>query len=255
MSALVDYVEPKIHVYIVFHNKVFENLYEELNDDDKKNITLYGVKNTHNTKLNIIYEFDLQIYNKNLQENIYNEGSSFYHIFKNSYLYKNYDYIGFGQYDMKLFANTFNNIKKIIHDNPNEKCIFVSSYFPDIKKTGFLGGHNLIKHNLNQLESGITSYNRVFNKNYTPENVIENKLISCNTFVITTQLYEKMMSWLISYYIDDIKQHIHPLIDNAGCILEGLIGMFLSLEVFEGSKYYNFEIEHIWPHYKNLSNS
>jgi hypothetical protein len=128
-------------------------------------------------------------------------------------------------------------------------------YFPDIKVSGFLGCHNLIKSDLNGLESGLKTYNRIFNKNYTAEDVIQNRLIMCNTFVIHRKTFEKLMSWLIQYYRDDINVNRHPLIGNAGQIPEALIGMFLSLEVLEGAKYHKFNVEHIWPLYKNKSNT
>jgi hypothetical protein len=247
--------KPSIHMYLVFHSLVFENLLSELSEEDKQKITLYGVRARHQTKLNVVYEYELPIYNPCLQENVYNEGSAFYHIFKNKYLYNQHDYIGFGQYDMKLFKNTFTNINQIICDNPTDNCIFVNMFFPDIKESGFRGGHTLIVSNMNTLEAGLSSYNRFFNKQYTPYDVMQNKLIACNIFVIKTSLFEKLMSWLIAYFIDDIKKTIHPIIDNAGVIPEALIGMFLSLEVLEGSKYHNFEIEHVWPHYKLIANN
>jgi|UniRef100_A0A6C0D312 hypothetical protein len=240
-------------IYVVFHNMVFEHLYEEMSPNDKNLITLYGVKNRIDTSMNIIYEMDLPIYNSNLQKNIYNEGSAFYHIYKNSELYRKYDYIGFGQYDMKMFSHSIQNIENIIKKDRNP--IIVMEFFPDIKQTGFLGCHNLIRATLNDIECGLLSYNRFFNKNFKPEDVILNRLIQCNTFVISTKLFEKMMSWLMSYYIDNVNINRHPLIGNAGEIPEALIGMFLSLEVFQGSTYYKFDIEHVWPLYKNIANS
>ena len=121
---------PTIHMYLVFHSLVFENLLSELSDEDREKLTLYGVRSRHDsTSLNVIYEYELPIYNPCLQQNVYNEGSAFYHIYKNKYLYNQYDYIGFGQYDMKLFKNTFTNINQIICDNPTDNCIFVNMFF------------------------------------------------------------------------------------------------------------------------------
>jgi hypothetical protein len=76
----------------------------------------------------------------------------------------------------------------------------------------------------------------------------------CNTFVIDKSTFEKMMGWLMQYYRDDINVNRHPLIGNAGQIPEALIGMFLSLEVLQGATYYKFDVEHIWPLYKNIAN-
>jgi hypothetical protein len=236
-------------IYVVFHKAVFENLYEEMDENDKKLVTLYGVKERIDTTMNIIYEADLPIYNPKLQQDVYNEGSAFYHIYKNPELYKKYDYIGFGQYDMKLFKHTIPNIKKIIQSQPDNPII-VMDFFRDVNDTGFMGCHCLIRSNLNDIESGLSTYNRHFHTNFTEEDVKKVRLIKCNTFVIHTKLFEKMMSWLIQYYKDNINVNRHYRIGNAGEIPEALIGMFLALEIHQGAKYEKFDIEHVWPLYK-----
>jgi GR25 family glycosyltransferase involved in LPS biosynthesis/tetratricopeptide (TPR) repeat protein len=247
------FTKPSISIFVVFHNALFDHLYSEMSESDKTSIVTYGVKTRVPSPFKTIYEADLPEYNPRLQKDVYNEGSAFYHIYKNR-LYKDGDYIGFGQYDMKIKSNTLTDIRKTINSSKSP-CIFVMDYFPDIKKTGFLGCHNLIKSDLNALESGLTTYNRAFNTSYTPNDVIQNRLIMCNTFVIHRAIFEKMMSWLMQYYRDDINVNRHPLIGNAGQIPEALIGMFLSLEVLQGATYYKFDVEHIWPLYKNIANT
>ena len=243
----------KIKIFVVFHNALFDHLYSEMSESDKTSIVTYGVKTRVPSPFKTIYEADLPEYNPRLQQNIYNEGSAFYHIYKNG-LYKDSEYIGFGQYDMKIKSNTLTDIRKTIQSSKSP-CIFVMDYFPDIKNTGFLGCHNLIKSDLNGLESGLTTYNRAFNTSYTADDVIQNRLIMCNTFVIHKSTFEKMMGWLMQYYRDDINVNRHHLIGNAGQIPEALIGMFLSLEVLGGATYYKFDVEHIWPLYKNIANT
>ena len=201
--------------------------------------------------MNVIYEMDLPYYNPLLQKAVYNEGTAFYHIYKNN-IHKDLDYIGFGQYDMKLFQHTIPNIRNILQTNKDPIITF--DFFPDIKETGFLGGHNLIRADLNNLECALTSYNRMFQTNFDPLDVVQNRLLMCNTFVISTTLFDKMMSWLIQYFKNDVTTNLHPFIGNAGQIPEALIGMFLSLEVLQGSKYHKFDIEHIWPLYKEKAN-
>ena len=241
-----------IGIYLVFHKAIFEHLYKEVDEEDKKCITLYGVNKVVDTSMQVIYEKDFPHYDPMLQKNVYNEGSAFYHLYKNE-VYKELDYIGFGQYDMKLFKHTLPNILNILQKDKNP--IIVIDFFPDIKETGFLGCHNLIRTQLNGLECGLTTYNRMFHTNFTLKDVVKNRLLMCNTFVISTVLFEKMMSWLIQYYREDVNVDRHPLIGNAGEIPEALIGMFLSLEVFKGATYYTFDIEHVWPLYKRIVNS
>jgi hypothetical protein len=155
---------------------------------------------------------------------------------------------------MKLFSNTLPNIKHIIK-NSQETPIIVFDFFPDINQTGFLGAHNLIKSNLNNLERGLTSYNRTFGTNFNENDILKHRIISCNTFVIHTKLFDKMMHWLIHYYKDDVNTNRHPFIGNAGEIIEALIGMFLCLEVVGGARYYKFDIQHVWPLYKIIANN
>lgn len=241
-----------IGIYLVFHKAIFEHLYDEVEEEDKKCITLYGVNKEVDTSMNVLYEKNLPIYRPLLQQLVYNEGTSFYHIYKNG-LHKQVDYIGFGQYDMKLFKYTLPNIRNILQQDKNP--IIVMDFFPDIHETGFLGCHNLIRTHLNNLECALINYNRTFHTYFTLMDVIQNRLLMCNTFVISSDLFETMMSWLIQYYRDDVNVNRHPLIGNAGEIPEALIGMFLSLEVFKGAKYYTFDIEHVWPLYKRMANS
>jgi hypothetical protein len=241
-----------IGIYLVFHKAIFEHLYDDVDEEDKNCLTLYGVNQEVNSSMNILYEKKLPIYRPLLQKLVYNEGSAFYHVYQNG-LYKELDYIGFGQYDMKLFKHTIPKIRDILQKDMNP--IIVMDFFPDIKETGFLGCHNLIRTQLNRLECALTTYNRMFQTHFTLKDVIQNRLIMCNTFVISSALFETMMSWLIQYYRDDVNIDRHPLIGNAGEIPEALIGMFLSLEVFKGAKYYKFDIEHVWPLYKRIANS
>ena len=250
------FTDKSIHIYSVFHNYFYDELYNDIeNEEENKMITLYGVKEKqiNTTKLNMIYEADLEIYNPNFQKLKYNEGSALYHLYKNG-LYKKYDYIGICQYDMKFFSNTINDIKNIIN-NTSIDYIFNIGYFPDIKDTGFNGGHGLIINSINNFPCGLETYNKFFNTNYTSKEVIKNLLICCNTFIIPSKMFENMMDWMEQYFIDDlVLNKTNSDCDNPGFAIEGLVGMFLSLEVYKGAKYYPFHIEHIWPLYKNKAN-
>jgi len=144
-------------------------------------------------------------------------------------------------------------IKNIIN-NSSLDYIFNIGYFPDIKDTGFNGGHGLIINRINELPSGLETYNKFFNTDYTTAEVIKNLLIHCNTFVIPSKMFKNMMDWMEQYFINDlVLNKTNSDCDYPGCAIEGLVGMFLSLEVYKGAKYYPFDIQHIWPLYKNKS--
>jgi len=177
-----------------------------------------------------------------LQQNKYNEGSCIYHVYTNN-LYQKYDYIGFCQYDMIFPEYFFKNIENNLHSNNNNNIIFYLDFF----QSAFLGGQTTIIKDYYNVPSGLKSYNKFFNKNYTTEELISNKMIICNTFLISKKMFEKMMSFLIQYFRDDINKinfcddghHFDP-----GHIIEALTSMFLSLEISEGASYEKLNLEH-----------
>jgi hypothetical protein len=162
-----------------------------------------------------------------------------YHVYKNN-LY-NYDYIGFCQYDMIFLDMFFKNIENKILNNSN--TIFYLDFF----QWQFLGGQTTIIKDYYNIPSGLKSYNNFFNKNYTIEDLVTNKMIVCNTFLIPKKMYEKMMSWLVNYFKDDINE-IYISDDgynfDPGHMIEALTGMFLSLEINEGAVYEKLDLSH-----------
>ena len=230
-----------IQIFVCFHKQIFPELYEISKIEQDNYLTYYGVKdNYEDTTRNIIYEYNLAHYNANLQKKKYNEGSCIYHVYKNN-LYNKYNYIGFCQYDMKFQQNVFKNIEYKIMYNSN--TIFYLDFF----QWAFLGGQTTITEDYYNVPAGLNNYNKFFNKNYTTKQLISNKMIICNTFIISKQMYEKMMSWLIQYFIDDINvlsisSSGHRF--DPGHMIEALTSMFLSLEINEGAKYEKIDITH-----------
>jgi len=228
-----------IKLFVCFHKKIFPNCYKISQIEKEKYLTFYGVKDKDLGINNVIYEYDLIKYNPILQQKNYNEGSCIYHVYKNK-LY-NYDYIGFCQYDMIFLENIFNNIEHKILNNSN--TIFYLDFF----QWHFLGGQTIIIKDYYNIPSGLKSYNKFFNKNYTIYDLITNKMIICNTFLIPKKMYEKMMSWLINYFKNDIN-NIYISDDNfdfnPGHMIEALTGMFLSLEINEGAVYEKLDLLH-----------
>jgi len=227
-----------IQFFVCFHNKIIHELYEISQIEKNSYLTFYGVKEIDNTVDNSIYEFELVHYNRSLQTNKYNEGSCIYHVFTNR-LYEKYDYIGFCQYDMIFRKDIFKNIEYNISKN----TIFYLNFF----EREFLGGQLTIVKDFYNIPAGLTNYNAFFNTNYTTDDLICNKMVICNTFLIPTRIYVKMMYWLKHYFKEDIQSNNitgdgHDF--NPGHMIEALTSMFLSLEICQGAKYQKLDLEH-----------
>jgi len=221
-----------IQFFVCFHKQVF-NIYD-ISLDNEKYLTFYGVKEKIE-RSRVIYEYELPHYNDVLQKKDYNEGSCIYHVYKNN-LYTPYDYVGFCQYDMSFSNSTFKHIESNLGNT-----IFYLDFF----NWAFLGGQSTIIKNYPNIPAGLKNYNEFFNTKYTPDDLIKNKMIVCNTFLIPKKMYEKMMSWLIHYFKDIEKLYIfnkHQF--NPGHMIEALTGMFLSLEINEGAVYEPLNIKH-----------
>jgi hypothetical protein len=232
-----------IQFFVCFHKKILREVYYTNPTDNDKYLTFYGVKEKESEAesfAKIIYEYELDNFNPIFQIKTYNEGSCLYHVYTNN-LYTPYDYIGFCQYDMILKKDFFDKIKTTISNTEN--IIYYLEFF----QWAFLGGQSVIIKDNGNIQSGLRSYNAFFNKNYTAFNLITNKMIICNTFLIPQKMYTKMMSWLVQYFKEDICSKYTCDAGfgfNPGHMIEALTSMFLSLEISEGAKYEKLDLEH-----------
>lgn len=240
----------ELRLFVVFHKCAFDACYENIADDHKKYITLYGVRDRVESQLyNTIYESDLAIHNSVLQTRKYNEGTALYHIYANE-LFRDCEYIGLFQYDMKFSNKTIPEILGKIRGDDN--CIFYTHFF---EKKPFLGGQTVITTDYANIIAGLVSYNNHFGTNFTCENIIDSGITINNTFIMHKDKFTKMMGWLNSYFVDNIDS---KMTDKFGCnfdpghMIEALSGMFIALEIFQGSKAYKMDINHD-HHFKSLS--
>lgn len=241
----------RFKLFVVFHNKIFPECYEEMNPEDRKSIILYGVKNKADTDLNIIYEFELKNYNDNFQKNLYNESSALYHIYVNE-LYNDCDYIGLFQYDTKFFNFTL-PVCRFELENSDKENIFYYNFNPNIIPRG---GQKGIVDNYYCFNSGLSTYNKFFKTDFTIDVCYKNKMIICNTFIVSVKIFKKLMSWLIYYYKNDMPDNLLDKFSNInfnpGHLIEGLTGMFMALEVEQGAVYQQLKINHDHK-YKNMN--
>lgn len=217
-------------MYIVFHKGVYTNSYGST--ENKKYITLYGVRDVIQTSMTVVYEREMMVYNPVLQRIDYREASALYHVFLNK-LHLLHDLIGFSQYDMK-FGNWVDSIEP---DAINHIGL--------MPEWGFLGGQTVLIQNYPTSLAGLTHYNEFFSTQFTPMDLLRTRMIHGNTFVISSKRFEKMMSWLMHYFLVTCG----PGVDEATGIpflpahaIEGLTGMFLAIEVLRGAKYNRMDI-------------
>jgi len=226
-------------VFVVFHKEFFPGIYY-MNEEYKKYLTFYGVKEHQETTEDIIYEKELPLYEPIWQELKYNEGSALYHVYKNG-LHLPYDFIGFFQYDMKVFSNCFPIMEETFKYNC--RTIFYLDFFP----WAFLGGQTTITTNYPHIEAGLKNYNKFFNTDYTEQQLIDFKMPISNTFVVHKTIFEKLMDWMSQYYIEGIDTWMtdekgHGF--NPGHMIEALTSMFLCLEVIQGAEYRKLSVHH-----------
>ena len=246
-----------IQIFIIFHKNIFDDCYKNISTDvlDKyftfvavnKNIPKQYTKN----KYKIINEWELPIYNNTFQERGYNENSAIYHIYINN-LHKEYNYIGFFQYDMIFKDNIIDYLYKNIEDIKNTECNEITEnntiYFPlELYDFNFCSYQTW--NEPKTLDYVINDYEKFYNVKFSKNE----KYPLFNTYIIPINIYEKIMKWIIQLY-DKIypwcmqypnKTHF----GHIGGIYERIMGYALGQEKMI---YKNINIEHN-HFYKNLS--
>ena len=223
-----------VNVFNIWHNKLFDNCYEKLDDYSLSKIKMFDV-NPNYQKIynkdkgyNIVKEYELKSYNSLFQLTNYCQTSCLYHVFKNQ-LYEHTDYIGFIQYDMKLEKEFITDIEEKINSSKND------IFFYNLTEKRKI--HH--KHMCNPYENSILEkYNKYFNTNHTYESIKENEksnmFICLHTFVIPTKTFIKMMTWY-SY----IKDWLHAnyisglYVQSMSETTEEIFGLFLLLQIIE----------------------
>ena len=245
-------------MFVVFHHKIFDEMYSELNDDDAKHLVLFGVnadipklyiKNSN--KLNIqqfdkcqmIIESNLPVYDNYWQKNNYCQASAMWHIYKNN-LYQSNDYIGLCQYDMKYSKTSIDLINKQLNEYPEKEHIF----YLLVGQTG-----NYDRINDSYL---LSIYNTTFNTSIDFDKIRKmhngsEKIILLHTFVISTKMFQKLMVYF-DHLMEKMREGYSANIDQA-CYTETAIALFLFLEQIYNPNIITkqLDLDHIWPKYHN----
>jgi len=239
-----------IKIFNIWHNKLFDKCYKDLDEYSLNKITMYDVNQKYQKvynkekKYNIVREYELPQYNSLYQDTNYCQTSCLYHVFKNK-LYDNTNYIGFIQYDMELANDFIYDMEQKINQIENDVYFYSLAVANKIEVTYICKPYN---------NSILEKYNNYFNTNHTYETIKadkkSDKFICLHTFVIPTITFIKMMTWyctitdwLHTNYINGIYS------ESMSEITEEIFGLFLLLQMIENDsiKLEVLKLNHDWP--------
>ena len=249
-----DYITNKtVNIFNIWHNKLFDNCYKDLDDYSISKITMYDVNPSYQKIYNIdknykiLKEYELKDYNNLLQATNYCQTSCLYHVYSNNLF--NDEYTGFIQYDMELDVNFIYDIEEKINKTQNDIFFFSLIVGSKVEVTHICNPYN---------NSILEKYNNYFNTNHTYESIITHKrakyFICLHTFVIPTKTYMKMMSWYCS-----ISGWLHvnyingTFIESMSEVTEEVFGLFLLLQIIENDNIQleELKLKHNWPNLHN----
>jgi hypothetical protein len=185
----------KFQIFIIFHKTIFDECYSSIPQEYlNKYFTFVAVNNnitkeyTEN-KYKIINEWDLLNYNENFQNLGYLDNSVIYHIYANN-LHKQYEYIGFFQYDMFFEDNFIDKLEYMILNSDKKKSFELKG-----SSIPFNILYNDFKNNF-LIDYIINDYEIYFDKKLNKDKYYP----LFNAYIIPSEEYNKCMSWVSTLY-------------------------------------------------------
>lgn len=242
------------NIYNIWHNKLFDNCYEQLDTYSLGKINMYDVNPNYQKIYNkdknykIIKEYELKNYNNLLQYTNYCQTSCLYHVFTNEIYYEDF-YIGFIQYDMELESNFIYDIEEKINNSKNDIFFYSLVAQDKLDRIRICNPYD---------NSILEKYNNYFNTKHTYDSIVTHKMskyfICLHTFVIPTKIYIKMMNWYCSIsdwlhinYVNGIYT------ESMSEVTEEIFGLFLLLQIIENDNIQleELKLKHNWPNLHN----
>jgi FkbM family methyltransferase len=191
--------------FVIFHKELFDENYTcDPSFDLKKYKFVKGNEKfepVYNKDFgyDVMYEHEFDYYDKRLQQQPYMAPGVIYHIYKNG-LYKEYDYIGFLEYDLALRPmdkegpiNVTETVDRIVNENGTVHIAYRSVHsFRD------LYGQNLILNGQNCLDTIVDDYNNYFGTEYDID-WLKNSSEKANTqqsFLVDKRTFEHIMGFI-----------------------------------------------------------
>ncbi len=243
-----------INIFNIWHNKLFDECYDKLDDYSLQKITMYDVNQNYTKifnkerKYNIVSEYKLDHYNSLYQDTNYCQTSCLYHVFKNK-LYTNTNYIGFIQYDMELSSDFIYDMEQKINSSENDTYFYILTVANKVEVNYICKPYD---------NSILEKYNNYFNKSHTYESIKAHhkadKFICLHTFVIPTKTFINMMTWFCSITDWLHKNYINGLYsENMSEVTEEIFGLFLLLQIIEDEtiELKELKLHHEWPNLHN----
>lgn len=111
--------EPTLDIFVIFHKKLFPEMYEELDEDEFKCLKFIAVNEEMEKEPwdetifpNVIKEWELPVYHPEWQKNNWMNGGVNHHIVLNKL--SSADYMGFMQYDMRFPKGSVKRLKSML---------------------------------------------------------------------------------------------------------------------------------------------
>lgn len=187
----------EIQIFVVFHKYIFDDCYKNIPDDIlQKNFTFIAVNPSIEkiytpNKYKVINEWDLPIYDKTFQERGYNENSAIYHVYANE-LHKNYNYVGFFQYDMEFLDPNIIDFLET-HITTSDKTIYFPYELYPFCFSYYISWDQPPNTTLDFIVADYESY-------YKKGVIINDQNPLYNSYIIPTEKYEKIMKWVTQIY-------------------------------------------------------
>ena len=248
----------KWKLFVTTFKKLYDEHYACDSSFDMKNFTFVKVNDDYpleldgnRLKYDIQFERDFRIFDAGLQRKGYHENSVLYHIYKND-VHKEYDYIGFIEYDHVLGDQFTADIQRTI-DEADRDLLFVFNKFTfrqlweqgvlmnprrPLKETG--DPHSP----WNCINVILDDYNRFFGTTHRMEDlVLRDCFPICHCFMIPSRRFDKMMGFHSSVMESGKveRYHQHNWRARAG-LMERYLAVALALEDAEIVD--RFQLEH-----------
>ncbi|NQU80954.1 MAG: hypothetical protein HQ543_05495 [Bacteroidetes bacterium] len=197
-------------IYVTFFKKLYDEHYSTDDSLNLKNFTFVKVNDEYEMELSsnnhdydIFFEHVFKTYNAELQKKGYHQNSVLYHLYKNN-SHKEYDYIGFIEYDHVLTNEFCKTIQTTIDDTDKDQIFFFNTFnFSQLWDQGILMNPYRLKKQegnprskWNCIKVILDDYNNFFDTNYTLQDLAQKNCFPiCHAALMPSNIFEKIMKF------------------------------------------------------------